>query len=305
MGVGFTSKEGSALYALLANNTADIILKTDRQGFIVHASPAIEQLGVILPTMLIGPHILDLVHPSSAVAIRLEHEATIGGRPGRKWIEVPALTQERQQRWFEMQFRCLTDDNGQIYGALGVMRSIEQRRSLEERLVAAELTDSLTGLTNRKAFDAMLQHLVDQQVTGCLALLDIDHLKTINMRYGHAAGDGVLVAFANLLQDLVRPDDIISRIGGEGLAVLFPEASADQAEVVCRRLIAAVPELPCAADVKGLNLTASAGVSPIGKSLDDTVKRAALALFFAKAKGRNRVEMDNAIRFPEKAMTAN
>ena len=64
MGVGFTSREGSALYRMLAENTADIILKTDCEGFIVHASPAIEQLGVGFPSMLIGPHILDLIHPS-------------------------------------------------------------------------------------------------------------------------------------------------------------------------------------------------------------------------------------------------
>ncbi len=298
MRVQFTSQEGSALYRLLAVNTQDIILKTDRQGFIVHASPAIERLGVMLPAMLIGPHILDLVHPSCAAAVKSEHEAAINGRQEGKWIEFPALTAERDERWFEIQVQCLADDNDRIYGALSVMRSIEERRSFEEKLFAAAMTDPLTGLTNRKAFISMLQHLVDEEVGGCLALFDIDHFKTINMRYGQSTGDEVLVVFADLLRTLVRSDDIVSRVGSESLAVLLPRATPDQAEAVGQRIVTSLSEIRQAAGPKSLAITASAGVSRIGKSLDDTIKRAELALFFAKTKGRNRLEMDNAARFP-------
>lgn len=304
MEVNFTSREGSALYRLLADDTADIILKTDRRGFIIHASPAIEQLGVALPAMLIGPHILDLFHPSCAAAVRLEHEAAINGRQSGRWIEFRALTNDGREHWFEMRVRCLADDSNRIYGALSVMRSIQERRSFEEKLFAAQMTDPLTGLTNRNAFNAMLQHLVDEPADGCLALLDVDHLKTINMQHGHSVGDRVLVAFANLLRNMVRSDDIVSRVGSESLAVLFPRTTADQAEAVCQRIIASVSEIRQAADVKDIALTASAGVSRIGESLDDTIKRAELALFFAKTKGRNRLEMDNAFRFPTAALAA-
>lgn len=297
MGMNFTPQESSALYGLLAESTSDIILKTDREGFILHASPAMERLGILLPSMLIGPHILDLVHSSCVAEVKAEHDAAItgGGRP--KWIEVSAVTADRRKRWFEMQVRSLTDGRGDIYGALSIMRNIDERRALEERLFAAELTDSLTGLTNRKAFITMLQHLVNERIGGCLALFDIDYFQAINMQYGQSVGDKVLVVFSDLLRTMTRQDDIISRIGGECLGILLPRITPDEAEAVCQRIIATLSELRRDVGAGSFAITASAGVSRINDSLDDTIKRAELALFLAKAKGRNRLEMESASHF--------
>jgi diguanylate cyclase (GGDEF)-like protein/PAS domain S-box-containing protein len=298
MKVKFTPKDTSVLYRLLAEGTTDIILKTDRKGYILHASPGIRRLGLQLTEELIGHHIVDLVHPSAAAAVKAEHETAIAGGQGGRWIEVPALTTAGEERWFEIQIRGLADDDDQISGAISVMRSIEERRALEEQLFAAAMTDPLTGLTNRKAFIEMLRHLVDHRVGGCLALFDIDHFKTINMQYGQSIGDEVLVVFSDLLRAMMRSDDIISRVGGESIGVLLPKARPDEAEAICARVIAALSEIRQTAGSKGLAITASAGVARIEGSLDDTVKRAELALFFAKAKGRNRLEMDEGLRFP-------
>jgi len=292
MGLKFTLQESSALYRLLAEGTTDIILKTDREGFIVHASSAIERLGLLPQGMLIGPHILDLVHPSRAAEIKAEHEAVIGGRQSGRWIEFPARSGGRSDRWFEIQMRGLADDEGEAYGALAVMRSIEERRAFEERLFNAAMTDPLTGLTNRPAFIAMLQHLVEQGTGGCLALFDIDHFKAINMKYGQSVGDEVLVVFSDFLRTLTRSSDIISRVSGESLGVLLPRASPDQAEEICRRIIATLSEIRRTAGPDALTITVSAGVARIGESLDSTIRRAELALFFAKTKGRNRLEME-------------
>lgn len=298
MAVKFSLKDSSALYRLLAENTSDIILKTDGDGFIVHASPGITQLGLALPGLLIGPHILDLVHPSAKAAVQAEYEAAIAGREDGAWVEFPALTADKQKRWFALKLRCLSDDRGSVYGVLGMMRSIEERRDIEDKLFAATMTDPLTGLTNRQAFVAMLQHLVERKVGGCLAIFDIDHFKTINMQYGQSIGDEVLVIFSELMRSMMRPEDIISRIGGESLGVLLPNVTPDQAEAICQRIVATLTEMRRAAGPDGLAITASAGVSRIATSLDDTIRRAELALFFAKAQGRNRLEMDNGKAFP-------
>lgn len=169
---------------------------------------------------------------------------------------------------------------------------------MQEQIFAAAMTDPLTGLTNRKAFIAMLQHLVDTRVGGCLALFDIDHFKTINMKYGQAVGDEVLVVFADLLRTLMRSEDTISRIGSESIGILLPRARADQAEAICARVVTTLSEVRQTAGSQRLAITASAGVARIEGSLDDTLKRAELALFFAKAKGRNRLEMDEGLHFP-------
>jgi diguanylate cyclase (GGDEF)-like protein/PAS domain S-box-containing protein len=298
MAFNFTPRDTSVLYRLLAEDTTDIILKTDRKGYILHASPGIRRLGLQLTGQLIGHHLVDLVHPACAAAIKEEHDTAIAGREGGRWIEVPAVTSDGEEHWFEIQIRTLTDDDDRISGALSVMRSIEARRALEEQLFAAAMTDPLTGLTNRKAFIAMLRHLGDHGVGGCLALFEIDYFKAINMQHGQSVGDEVIVVFSDLLRTMMRSDDIVSRIGGESLGVLLPRATPDQAEAICARVITTLSEIRQTAGSKPLSITASAGVARIEGSLDDTLKRAELALFFAKAKGRNRLEMDEGLRFP-------
>ncbi len=292
MGAEFTPREESVLCGLLAEATTDIILKTDREGFILHASPMLERLGVALPSMLIGPHLLDLVHPSHTDTIKADLAAAIGGKGQGQWTEFPGRTEDDQPCWFEIQMRALSHESGDIYGTLAILRCLETKRNMEEELFASSMTDPLTGLANRSAFIAMLEHLVQKDCGGCVALFDIDHFRAINLQHGQTAGDRVLVVFSDFLRTFMREDDIISRIGGESVGVLLPRTTPDQAEAICRRIIGALSEIRDSVGEKGISITASTGIARIASSLDDTMKRAELALFFAKAKGRNRLEMD-------------
>ncbi len=290
MGVDFTLQERSALYGLLAENSDDIIFKSDARGFILTASPAIEQLGYRLPAMLFGPHVRDLVLPQFAAAIEAEHRAAMSGRGSARWHEFPAAT-DQQEHWFEIQMRALHDHAGRLYGVLCIMRCISARKSLEERLFAAEMTDPLTRVTNRVAFVSMLEYMVCGRSEGSLALFDLDHFMTLNMRYGQSAGDEMLCAFADLLRDLVRREDIISRVGSERFGVLMPGLSPDEAREVCEPVIETLAVLGQSRIGERFGVTTSAGIAPIAGSLDRTMKQAELALFAAKAKGRSRVEI--------------
>jgi diguanylate cyclase (GGDEF)-like protein len=200
--------------------------------------------------------------------------------------------------------RRLVDERAQAYGALIIMRSIEDRRAFEEQLFAAAMTDPLTGLTNRTAFVAMLQHLLEQEVQGCLAIFAIDHFKAINMKHGQAVGDEVLVQFADIMRSRMRSTDIISRIGGESLAVMMPTASSEQTEALCQRLLDGLGDIRHGTGSSAFSITASAGVARIRGTLDDTIKRAEMALFFAKATGRNRLELDGELQPQRKRLTA-
>ena len=290
MGIEFTVQERVALYGLLADHSSDIIFKSDARGFILTASPAIERLGYRLPAMLIGPHIRDLVLPPFADAIEAAHRAALAGHGEEYWLEFPTASERHAGHWFEIQMRGLHDAAGQPYGVLCIMRSIAERKSLEERLFAAELTDPLTRLTNRVAFVAMLEYMVTGERGGCLALFDLDHFMTLNMRYGQTAGDEMLVAFADLLRSLARREDIISRIGGERFGLLLPGLSADDAAELCQPIVETLAGLGHLALGDGFSVTTSAGIAPIDHSLDRTIKRAEVALYLAKAKGRSRVE---------------
>lgn len=291
----FTFRESCTLYGLLAETTSDIILKTDRDGIILHASPGIERLGVRLATASGGPHLLALVAESAHAAVAAELQAALSGQEPKeraKWIEFPAVSTDERDTWFELQARALRDEQGAVYGALAVMRSIDEKRVLKDQLFAATYTDPLTRLTNRAAFISMLEHMIEAQMEGCLAMFSIDFFRTINMKYGQHTGDDVLRVFADLLREMLRSDDLISRIGSERFAVLLPRTSPAQAQAICSRVVATLAELRQTVGESRMAITASGSVAQIAESLDSTIERAELALFSAKAKGRNRLEME-------------
>lgn len=299
MGMNFTFQESSVLYGMLAESATDIILKTDPKGFIVHATTGMAELG---PrdggrdtAGLVGPHLLDIVAPEAKQQISKAHARALAGEDV-DWIEFPAITYDDRKRWFEIRLRALLRHDGAPYGVLGIMRNLDELRSLSERLFSATYTDPLTGLTNRTAFVSMLDHMIEAEMDGCLALFSIDFFRTINMQYGQSVGDDVLRVFADLLRELLRSEDIISRIGSERFAVILPRVTAAEAEGICRRVVTTLAELKQTVADGSFAMTASGSVARIGISLDSTIERAEMALFVAKAKGRNRLEMEKPVR---------
>lgn len=295
MDADFTPQDSVALYELLAEQLSDVVIKCDGEGVVRHSSPAAHRWAIDAAP---GRRLLELVDPSCQAALQAELERVLaGGISGA--VEIAATGNEGASRWFDLRLRALKREDGTVDGVIVLMRSIQDRRLFEEKLFAAAMTDPLTGLTNRRAFMSMLQHLVDADTAGCLALFSLDYFKALNMRFGQSFGDEVLVTFAELLRNMMRGEDIISRIGSETLGVLLPGAQADQAEAICQRVIAALADIRQAAGPDSVSITASVGVSRIGKSLDTTMKRAEMALFLARAKGRNRLEMDSGRRLPQ------
>ncbi|MFC0204105.1 GGDEF domain-containing protein [Novosphingobium soli] len=293
--MNFTFQESSVLYGMLAESTTDVILKTDPNGFIVHATAALADLGEREPGSPVGPHLLDLVVAEARPLVARAHARAMAGEDVG-WVEFPAIGRDNRRRWFEIRLRALLRHDGTPYGALGVMRSVDELRSLSEQLFTATYSDPLTGLTNRTAFVSMLEHMLAARMDGCLALFSIDFFRTINMQYGQSVGDGVLTVFADLLREMLRTEDIISRIGSERFAVLLPRVSPEEAEAICRRVVTTLADLKQPVGDSHFTMTASASVARIETSLDSTMERAEMALFVAKAKGRNRLEMEKGAR---------
>lgn len=281
--------ERSALYGLLAEHSTDIIIKTDRRGFLLDASPGIGRLGLTMP-MLFGPHLRELVHPAYVDLIAREHSAALAGRRRLGSIEVLLLESDGQKHWCEVQFSPLARRGEQAYGVLVVMRSIDERKSLEDLLFAARYTDPLTQLSNRIAFISMLEHLLGDDGRGCIALFDLDRFFALNLRYGPSAGDDLICATADLLRAMTRREDIISRVDGERFAVLMPELTVEEAAELCQPIVETFAAAGTPALGEDVPVTITVGVSPIIRSTDYTLKRAEIALHVAKSKGRSRVE---------------
>ena len=158
--------------------------------------------------------------------------------------------------------------------------------------------DALTNALNRRAFlrrggDLMAQsHRRSEPVVAMM--LDIDHFKSVNDRHGHAAGDAVLATFAQRMRTHLREDGLFGRLGGEEFAVLLPSVDAVSAIAVAERLRALAGEPMPLDDGRILDITVSVGVSaPSTPESADTLERllsqADVALYRAKAMGRNRV----------------
>lgn len=155
-------------------------------------------------------------------------------------------------------------------------------------------TDTLTSTLNRRgfAFEAtvLLAHCRRRDKSVCLLVLDVDNFKLVNDRYGHAVGDKALKFTADVLRDLVRNEDIISRFGGDEFLVLFPETDLAQANAVAERVRAHVEAAVIDAE-SNCQITVSIGCTQISvdEDLARAITRADDALYVAKDKGRNRV----------------
>jgi diguanylate cyclase (GGDEF)-like protein len=157
--------------------------------------------------------------------------------------------------------------------------------------------DGLTGLANRRRFMEVLSAEIDRQAGTqqpmCVVLIDADHFKRVNDEHGHAEGDKVLVALAQVLSSgLRRPTDLACRLGGEEFALILPDTSTRQAIDVCQRMRQMLSGQMFGAEGRRFRLTVSMGlVESTGKALEDVFKRADEQLYRAKSSGRDRVCM--------------
>jgi diguanylate cyclase (GGDEF)-like protein len=162
-------------------------------------------------------------------------------------------------------------------------------------------TDPLTGALNRRALmyrgGRMLTRHQYENAPLCLLFLDLDHFKALNDRFGHSGGDDVLTKFVAVVHDSIRPTDFLFRLGGEEFCCLLPHTSTDQAQTVAERIRQQVEN--AAANVAGaaVKVTVSLGLAStetFGYDLDALMRRADMAVYAAKRRGRNQLAIATA-----------
>lgn len=168
---------------------------------------------------------------------------------------------------------------------------------LRDKLLEQSHIDPLTGLYNRRAIDEHFEEGVRRALAEsreiALLALDIDHFKSFNDRHGHDGGDVALREVGTLLRRTLRHGDVLCRFGGEEFAVLLPETTSAEAEVVAEKLRTAVEAMPLHREGRSLgHVSVSIGVAVLdvqGDTLSALMRRADRALYRAKSGGRNRV----------------
>jgi diguanylate cyclase (GGDEF)-like protein len=169
-----------------------------------------------------------------------------------------------------------------------------KKAQVELQLLAA--TDFLTGISNHRSFSEAGEREIQRTLRYghplAALMIDLDHFKRVNDKYGHAAGDRVLVAITAAIRKLLRDIDVFGRLGGEEFAILLPETDLAGGGATAERLRAAIAETAIDTGNAVLKVTISIGVtllSQADRELDALLKRADDAMYEAKRNGRNRV----------------
>ena len=194
-----------------------------------------------------------------------------------------------------------------LVSSMGFVFMSRDRADESNRVMAT--MDALTGVANRRSFIAALDRDVARAVRTraptALMMMDIDHFKSINDRYGHPVGDQVLCSVVNVVRQRARAQDLVGRYGGEEFMVLLPDTTLAGAEQLARELCKAVQESCCpvdGVDGPGISVTISIGVFggqlDAGDGWDMLISAADRALYRAKSNGRNRVESEVSLRQP-------
>ena len=294
-------------FRLLAEHSIDTIIAVDADLAIRYASPATAHLLGCAPAELHGHTLAELLAHEDRAAFIARHFT----RAAQRGQSVPdlfrALHRDGSTRWVEARVARLPPGNG-LGDYLVTLRDADQRRRFEERLDKANTelktlasTDALTGLPNRRQFDATLHKewyraLRDATPLGLL-MIDLDRFKALNDRFGHQVGDAFLARVGQVIRDNVRrAGDLAARYGGEEFAVVLPGTAALGAMEIGEHIRRAVANTDTGDLVPGghplsVSVGVAAAVALAGGGSATLVHSADSALYQAKRNGRNRVEI--------------
>ncbi|MCC8943533.1 diguanylate cyclase [Bradyrhizobium sp. Arg62] len=216
--------------------------------------------------------------------------------PAKRIAEIKAGDHKRDVQTSDgrnIRIHCTTMANG---GRMLTFVDVSDLVRASKQLEVLATTDPLTSLFNRRHFltvlDAEWSRFQRYNRSLSVLMLDVDHFKAVNDRFGHSAGDEALKAVARVCMAGKRKSDIVGRIGGEEFAVLLPETSLSRARMVAERIRKRVESLSLVEDGRLIPLTISIGVAEAITAMsgaDALVRGADAALYRAKSDGRNRV----------------
>lgn len=273
-----------ASYADLFFRTPDGVLLTDPStGTVLDANPAAGRMFGMPAIELVGKTLSELSVSGRGNAIEARLSSGVEVKIDRSLMRI--------QDYFEVE-QVLIHDQTEVKKAQAMLEAANVK------LQSLSVTDTLTGLPNRRALEEQLEKhfrvAVNSSQPLAVAFVDIDHFKKLNDTHGHAGGDRVLILVAKLLQETLKRDGFVARYGGEEFVCVLPGMSPKMAKFaidLCRKSLEE-SRIPEGATQPLGKVTASFGLASFpedGKSVDALMKVADLLLYEAKNQGRNTV----------------
>jgi len=293
-----------ANFRILAEGSSDIVGRLSPDMRVVYASPSTARIIGWAADRLIGTDALAGVNSEDLPGVEHNITALKQGEVEEVRITYRTRHREKSEIWVETTLRAARKTGGEVIGFIAITRDMTLQKDLEGKLATLATEDSLTGIANRRRFD---QRLKDEWARAyrertCIALLmiDLDHFKPYNDRYGHPAGDECLRAVARIIAgEAQRSNDLAVRYGGEEFAMLMSNTDAAGCARIGERIRQSLREAGLAHEFNppSFLVTASLGGATCWPAIERSAVPASLieaadqALYAAKAAGRDRLVM--------------
>ena len=299
---------------------AEGLLIVGQDGYIVFSNAAFARKTGISARELVGKEIASFdwqIDVENSDCTELPWHSALEGQQVAGSISINLKTGLIEKYKFSVNVSPITASAGKVRGVLITFDDIteieskndELRRTLgkleqskreimrqNQELQVLATRDPLTGVLNRRSlfqgFETLFAESIEEGEQLSFIMLDIDHFKSVNDRFGHAVGDKVIKLLAIILQEYSRPNDLVGRFGGEEFCVVLPDAGVDDAVEIAERMRLAIQEGHGAKFTNALRITSSFGVSSVTGGAETSaqlVEQADKALYVAKESGRNRV----------------
>jgi diguanylate cyclase (GGDEF)-like protein/PAS domain S-box-containing protein len=307
-------RESEERFRTLVNSMDDIVYTLDTEQKHTGVYGSWVEKSRQTPDFYLGRSARDIFGPeASRIHERANQKALNGKVTVYEWF----VDIEAGKLHYQTSVSPLRETNGKIYGIVGLGRDITDRKYAEESVRQANkslqahineieklqrklreqaIRDPLTNLFNRRYLQETLEREISRSRRGkqhvSLIIMDIDHFKNVNDKYGHAAGDEMLRAISALLKKNIRQEDIPCRYGGEEFLIVLPGASTQIAQKRANKLQEGVNALQVEHNGQNIHVTISLGIATFpmhGSTGEKTLLRADQALYLAKQDGRNRV----------------
>lgn len=294
-------RESENRYRLLAENMNDLVCLHDLDGRYRYVSPSCEQLLGYTYDEMLGHDPYEFFHPDDRERIHQEaHAAAVRGQ------SIPITYQIRQKSgtyiWFETLTKPIVDETGQVVQLQTTSRDVTERIRVQHQLRHEALHDSLTNLPNRHLLMERLELAINranrlENYRFAVLFLDLDRFKVINDSLGHSAGDELLIAVAQRLQERLRCLDLVARLGGDEFVIILEEIGDIQEVIRTTERIFAALQNSFVIEAREVYTTASIGIV-IGTKAYETahqlLRDADIAMYRAKIKGKSRYEIFDA-----------
>ncbi|MGQ7277769.1 EAL domain-containing protein [Brevibacillus thermoruber] len=291
------ARQSEEKYRVIAENCSDLIAVIDREGTFLYLSPSYQTLFGDDGIEMESGHLLQWVHEEDRELVENYLKQICAARNASSLLEFRVHTKSGRSLYLETKGNPILDPCGDVQNLVLVMRDVTERKQWEQTIFHLAYHDTLTELPNRRLFIDRLRKEVYQakrfQSQLAVMFLDVDRFKQINDSWGHEVGDVILAEIAKRIKQCLGTNDVVARLGGDEFTILLPHISGrHEVDQVAQRIRARLEE-PLEVNGRQHTLSCSMGIAVFpsdGREADELLKRADMALYFVKERGRNGFE---------------